>query len=108
MSFSFVYLIWAVGTDIYKIGKSRKPGRRLETIQQYSPLPLEIVHLIPADQAHKLEATLHEHYSHKRLHGEWFELTLDEVIFIESIRNVDEVTSLKQMMLFDTNHTIHL
>lgn len=57
-------------SDSVKIGYSRDPAGRLKALQTASPLPLEIIRIMEGGLT--TEAWLHEHFSSKRLRGEWF------------------------------------
>lgn len=70
-----VYLI-TDGTYI-KIGYSLNPVGRMKQIQTGNPHELTMVAYFPGDQT--LEKHLHEQYSDKRIIGEWFDLTFDDV-----------------------------
>lgn len=58
------------GGDKVKIGKSKEPTERLRAIQSMSPIPLKFVgHVVGYTRT---ERRLHEKWSAKRSHGEWF------------------------------------
>lgn len=58
--------------DLYKIGKSDKPGRRLKSMQL--PQPAELIASFESTDAHALEKKLHKQFKEFRTHGEWFKL----------------------------------
>jgi hypothetical protein len=76
----YVYLIHAVGTDRYKIGRSINPPVRLETLKKQSPYPLQIIECFWSPDAIADERFFHQHtwLSSKRAFGEWFELSSKE------------------------------
>ena len=86
----YVYLIHAVGTDRYKIGRSINPPVRLETLKKQSPYPLQIVECFWSPDAIADEGYIHanKHLSKRRAYGEWFcfgrsdEDDLDAIDFI--------------------------
>jgi len=79
----FVYLIRPRGHDVYKVGCSIDPTRRLRTIQGKSPsLDLELVAQIYYPQEHdRAEDAWHRVFAAWRLPGgrEWFALPAAEV-----------------------------
>ena len=75
----FIYLMEDLRNKTFKIGRSKTPGKRERTLQSEVP---EIVmrFSIPADDAHERE--LHDHFESKRLRGEWFMLTNEDLVWI--------------------------
>lgn len=69
----YVYLIHAVGTDRYKIGRSVNPVARLEQLKGQAPYPLVIVNDFWTPDAIADEKQLHKTFASNRVHGEWFE-----------------------------------
>lgn len=75
--------IYAIGTEeIQKIGFSNNPETRLQTLQTGNPEELSINYIIEVDDdiAPKLEKHIHKEHNHKRIKGEWFAMTKDDVI----------------------------
>lgn len=72
-----VYLARAVGTDLVKIGATRRPQERLLGLQTGCPYTLSLLGLLPG--GYTLEAFLHSMLRHRKTRGEWFQLTDDEV-----------------------------
>lgn len=68
-----IYLIH-IHKDIYKIGQSKNPNKRLKTLQTSSPYKLVLVHSFSADNVNAAEQELHNRLSHVRQEGEWFML----------------------------------
>lgn len=76
----FVYLIHAIGTDYYKIGRTSKtPEKRMRGMQTGCPHELEVVDSLKTEYAEEKEERLHARYSDKREQGEWFSLSDEEV-----------------------------
>lgn len=78
----YVYVIDG-GHFYYKIGKAQDPKRRLVQLQRSAPTLLHIVHLIPTDHMTMLEGLLHTRFADCRRHGEWFELTPEDIAWIK-------------------------
>ena len=74
-----VYVILAEKTGLYKIGHTDNPDRRLKQLQRNSPDILDYVVTISTDDALTKEKHLHAMYTDKRVNGEWFKLTPEDV-----------------------------
>lgn len=81
----WVYILDS-GLGIYKIGYSSNVQKRMENLQEGSPVKLTILHTIPVKSpglyTRNLEKTLHELFEKERLHGEWFKFSKDQIEFI--------------------------
>ena len=75
----FVYLIRQTITPYYKIGKSKNPYKRMQTLQIGTPLELQIVSRVWSFDALQLESVLHQYFDAYRIRGEWFNLPDDLV-----------------------------
>lgn len=80
----YVYLLQSP-TGAYKIGRSRNPQDRLRTFQIKLPFEVEYVCVIRCADMVALEAELHRAFEHKRLNGEWFALTGNDIEFIKGL-----------------------
>lgn len=67
------------GNGLYKIGKSRRADKRLGALQCGQPFKTQLVCAIPNDDIHQLEKQLHARFAHKRVNGEWFDLSPDDI-----------------------------
>lgn len=65
--------------DYYKIGITYDIEARIKQLSTASPFGIEVIKLIHNDKVSKIEKELHNTYSNKRLNGEWFKLTNDEL-----------------------------
>jgi hypothetical protein len=63
----------------YKIGHSNSAGRREYELAIQLPEKLTTVHTIRTDDPPGIETYWHNRFAAKRLRGEWFDLTRDEV-----------------------------
>lgn len=78
-----VYLIRAKGLGgVYKIGQSLDPQRRLQTVQTYSPVPLEIAYTITNKDGGNIERALHRRFKDSWIHHEWFRLSAQDIDWI--------------------------
>jgi hypothetical protein len=76
----WVYLIHAIGTSRFKIGFASSPDKRLVQLSEQSPFPLTMVCSYPSADAKGSESLWHKLFEQKRVHGEWFELTDEQVL----------------------------
>lgn len=68
----------------YKIGKTSDPKNRIETFGVKLPMEVKYLVLIHTNNYHRLEALLHQQYRHKRVNGEWFDLTPTDLIYLKN------------------------
>ena len=73
------YLMKDFFRGVHKIGKSINPQVRERTLQSEVPT-IELVHVIDED----IEKHLHEKFSAKRIRGEWFNLSINDLNYITS------------------------
>lgn len=67
----------------HKIGRSKGPSKRRQALSSKANA-VNIVCLIPREDCYlRLEQQLHWVFSKKRVHGEWFRLTSDDVQYIK-------------------------
>lgn len=81
----YVYLIRAAGTNVYKIGSSENPPRRMKTLQSKRKYQLEIIATIYADDCRRLERRYHMQLVKYKIAGEWFLLPQSEVDVFKSL-----------------------
>jgi hypothetical protein len=78
----YCYLMIDHNTGYYKIGKSKSPKFRETTLQSQKPT-IELIHIWEKDFSEK---QLHEKFSNKRIRGEWFNLTSEDVKFLKYLK----------------------
>jgi len=69
-------------SEFYKIGKSVNPSLRERTLSYEIPT-IETLIIIEAN----VESLLHSHFDEKRIRGEWFDLTKDDLVFVSNIKS---------------------
>jgi hypothetical protein len=76
-----VYLIESFinGTYQYKIGVSQDPRNRLKQHRISNPNVTEIVAEFESNYPYKIESALKNRFSTKKLNGEWFDLSMEEI-----------------------------
>ena len=73
----FIYLAQASQTQWCKIGMSKQPYKRMQTLQTGSPLEIILLHRIYTFDAIALEKSLHEYFDAYRVRGEWFDFPIE-------------------------------
>ena len=80
MSNGKVYLIGIPEDSRYKIGWTRGPiNKRIAPLQTGNPKKIEAIHLFETEHPIKVETWMHNRHGAKRMEGEWFQLTDDDV-----------------------------
>lgn len=80
----YVYLLQSP-TKAYKIGRTSNPKSRAKTFGVQLPFEVEFICLIQADDMRQLETELHQRFSDKRINGEWFALSPDDVDYMKGL-----------------------
>lgn len=83
----YVYLLKSV-TGFWKIGRTVNPKDRLKTFGVKLPFEVEYEHLIPCRDHIELERSLHKQFADKRVNGEWFDLSPEDIAVIKSIHAI--------------------
>lgn len=73
-----VYFIQGYGGGLVKIGVAADPEARLAEIQRMCPIPLRILATLQG-AGQSTETALHRRFAAHRRHGEWFELSTQQV-----------------------------
>ena len=76
----YVYIVIAAN-GLFKIGKSVDPDRRMAGVKSASPIECIGLAAIPCNGI-DLEAHFHEQYAAKRVRGEWFALSKEDILSI--------------------------
>lgn len=88
----YVYFVQAEDGGLIKIGTAISPLHRLKTMQTGCPLKLSLIGL--ADGNRLLERRLHKQFVDTRVHGEWFEPSL-ELLDVVAKSPVPKVISIR-------------
>lgn len=81
MSKGKIYLMNMVNTNLYKIGYTKRDiSKRVDEIQTGNPKKIEVLHLFETDHYVKVETWMHNIHASKRMEGEWFELTSEDIM----------------------------
>lgn len=82
-TWGYVYL--AAMENACKIGVAQDVAGRVRELQTGTPGKLEVRHVIRSNDAGWLEAMLHRLFASRRLRGEWFALTEEDVSALKTI-----------------------
>ena len=78
----FVYIIQAGNTNLYKIGYTNNPERRIKGLQTGNPQSLRFVTIYETPNPRELERKIHDIVAREKMVGEWFEIDhVDSLIF---------------------------
>jgi hypothetical protein len=80
----FVYLIQSEHGEC-KIGKTHDLSARLHNFHIKLPFRTELIHSIKTDDNISLERELHTRFNAKRINGEWFSLTQEDIDYIKNL-----------------------
>jgi hypothetical protein len=86
----FVYFVLS-DAGYYKIGKARNCQQRFMNLQASTTMALRIVHQIASNDALWLEAKFHRFFASKRLKGEWFDLSSEDLAAVKTMRHHDRL-----------------
>lgn len=96
----YIYLIETYQDDygyVYKIGRTKnKVNDRLITLECGNPNEMRLICSYESSiRLSTLEARIHKRYSSKRIKGEWFNLSKDEVTeFLETCKLLEDALIL--------------
>jgi len=91
-----VYIL-NTGRNLYKIGKTQDLHKRLAAYHTHLPVMFRVIRQYAALNMTDLEESLHIVFQHKRVKGEWFELSKDDLVICDNIaRNYALQTLQKQ------------
>lgn len=82
----YVYVVKSLHpAPLYKIGRSNRPDKRTELFGIEVPFDIEVMHTIQTDDMYALESELHAKFADKRVRGEWFNLSADDLTVISEL-----------------------
>ena len=82
----YVYLLRS-NTGYYKIGRTKDPDNRLKVFGVKLPFEVGFAALIQSSDMVQMEKDLHELYEAKRVNGEWFDLSPEDVEYIKGLQS---------------------
>ena len=70
----YVYLMHEQETGLYKIGSSKQPNKRAQSVASARCSTIRLLQVIPCNDMGHAERAFHKKYDHYRKDGEFFEL----------------------------------
>ncbi len=77
-----LYIIQLGDTNIYKIGISIDPHKRVKQLQSKCPVPLNLLWWNFGHDYKHAEKLMHHFFRDKRVKGEWFKLSTEDIFLI--------------------------
>lgn len=90
-----VYIL-TTGKNLYKIGKTHDLHKRLAAYHTHLPIMFRVIRQYAALNMTELEESLHIVFQHKRVKGEWFQLSKDDLIICDNIARNYALQSLQK------------
>ncbi|MET6998099.1 GIY-YIG nuclease family protein [Chitinophaga defluvii] len=90
-----VYIL-NTGRNLYKIGKTQDLHKRLAVYHTHLPVMFRVIRQYAALNMTDLEESLHIVFQHKRVKGEWFELSKDDLIICDNVARSYALHSLQK------------
>jgi predicted GIY-YIG superfamily endonuclease len=90
-----VYIL-NTGRNLYKIGKTQDLHKRLAAYHTHLPVLFRVVRQYAAENMSELEESLHIVFQHKRVKGEWFELSKSDLVICDNIARSYALQSLQK------------
>lgn len=102
-----VYFFRHIGLTPVKIGYSEEnsPISRFTSFKTYAPYGSEILGFIESFEAKEIETILHNKFSSKRLKGEWFEISIEEIE--AQINLYSDIEDLDRKRKFELDWALH-
>lgn len=90
-----VYIL-NTGKNLYKIGKTQDLHKRLAAYHTHLPVMFRVIRQYAALNMTDLEESLHIVFQHKRVKGEWFELSKDDLVICDNVARNYALQSLQK------------
>ena len=104
-----VYFFRHIGLSPVKIGYStnESPINRFNQFKTYAPYGSEILGFIQIEESKELECKLHNKYASKRINGEWFEITEEEVNReVDFYSNIEDIRDRNEFQIAWANNLL--
>lgn len=80
----YVYFVQEYMNGSFKIGKTKNIQKRMNIFGVKLPFENKLIYLIQTGNHHQTEVAFHKHFSDKRLEGEWFALSKEDLSWIKA------------------------
>ena len=87
----YVYFVQEYMNGTFKVGKTRHIEKRMNLFGVKLPFENKLIYLIKTGNHHQTERAFHKHFAHKRLEGEWFTLTKEDITWIKKGNYTSEI-----------------
>ncbi|MGX1194588.1 GIY-YIG nuclease family protein [Metabacillus sp. SLBN-84] len=87
----YVYFVQEHMNGSFKIGKTKNIEKRMNVFGVKLPFKNELVFLIKSGNHHQTEAAFHRYFANKRIEGEWFSLSENDLEWIKKGDYSDEI-----------------
>ena len=104
-----VYFFRHIGLTPVKIGysTSESPINRFNQFKTYAPYGSEILGFIQTVEAKELESKFHIKYASKRINGEWFEISEEEVKKeVDFYSNIEDIRDRNEFQIAWANNLL--
>jgi hypothetical protein len=82
------YIYFLKCQEYVKIGISKNPIERVEQVSLLLPFEITLLHVVRSKDIYTTEKEFHNYFSNKRVNGEWFKLSDEDVNVIREIKEV--------------------
>ena len=93
-----VYLVRNDRNGMIKIGRSLDVQKRIKALQTSNPFPLTLILTISTNDSSQVESNLHQIFHHKRINGEWFNLSNQDINFVSNLKQQIENPVIKPVV----------
>ncbi len=84
----YVYVAFNPETGLCKLGYSKNPGERERALGIEFAAKVRLLHTILSNWPGRLETHLHRYFAAKRVAGEWFDLSVEDIRLIQGVSSV--------------------
>ncbi|MGN7312429.1 GIY-YIG nuclease family protein [Alkalicoccobacillus gibsonii] len=93
----YIYFVKDSSSDLIKVGKAIDVEKRIRNnFGTIMPGTITLIHTLQSKNYHRTETLFHQYWSEKRVKGEWFELSSDDIRWIKrAVYPRDIVDSIK-------------
>jgi len=85
----YIYIIQSLTESTnYKIGRAKDAIERIHRLEVKLPFAIDVIHVISCSNRYDAERQMHERYKDRRLNGEWFKLTEEDIRDIKAIKTI--------------------
>ena len=102
----YVYLIFDNNTGLCKIGMTKnEPYKRVKQLQTGNSTVLTLLKSVETAYPFKLETLMHCNFKDKKINGEWYELSEDDIKGFETTcsQKINLIEALKDNHFFAKN-----